>query len=173
MESVASFSLLKSKKAYFVNIQNLRNDGDDILFLCDSGASMSLIGLNTICGDSEDDCNALKSILEEEIRINGIKEHDGHPKTVTRETLSVYPCKIDGISVSGTLPSTLYFHIFLGYINLPLIGFDYIDDCAFRHGIGGNIDVIAIAASAGKRFYPDEVIDFNRVLDAYKSTRTE
>lgn len=170
MESAASFSLLKSKKAYFVNIQNLRNDGDDILFLCDSGASMSLIGLNTICGENEDDCKILKSILEKEIQKNGIKKHDGNPKTVTRETLAVYPCKIDGVSVSGAAPSTLYFHIFLGHINLPLLGFDYIDDCSFRHGIGGNIDVTAIATNAGRRFYPDIVIDFNRVLDTYRNS---
>ena len=51
---------------------------------------------------------------------------------------------------------------------MPLLGFDYIDDTSYHHSINGDLVINAVADDAGKRFYPDRVIDFNKVLKAYR-----
>ena len=85
--------------------------------------------------------------------------------TATEERIEMYPCKCDGVSISETKPITLYFCIYLGDIGMPLLGFDYIDDCSYHHSIGGELYISAVADDVGKRFYPDNVIDFNRILN--------
>ena len=54
-----------------------------------------------------------------------------------------------------------------GDINNPLLGFDYSDDCYYLHHMGGNIEILGVASDAGKRFYPERVLDFDRVLDDF------
>ena len=71
----------------------------------------------------------------------------------------------------GTKPITFYFHIYLGNISIPLIGFDYIDDCTYYHKAVGILEVISVADNAGKRFYPEAVLDFNKILDEYYGFR--
>ncbi len=83
----------------------------------------------------------------------------------------MYPCRFRGASISGTKPIDLYFFLHLGNVSVPLLGFDYIDDCSYHHSIGGDFVVNAVADEVGKRFYPDSVIDFNRVLDQFSKKR--
>ena len=171
MESVASFSLYKSEKAWFVNVQNFGSDENDTLFHFDTGASMSLVGLNTLCGDDPEDCAVLRDIIEEEIQAKGIEDYENPPKTITNEVIHVYPGKMSGVSISGTAPITFYFHIYLGMVNLPLLVFDYIDDCSLQHQIAGNMDIRAVASDVGKRFYPEKLLDFNFIMGRYRSLR--
>ncbi len=79
----------------------------------------------------------------------------------------MFPCKCDGVSISGSREITLYFYFYLGNIGMPLLGFDYIDDCSYNHTISGNILVTAVAENVGKRFYPEKVLDFNHILNRF------
>ena len=79
----------------------------------------------------------------------------------------MYPCRFEGASISETQPIILYFCVYLGDIGMPLLGFDYIDDCSYLHRIGGYLIFNAVANNPGKRFYPEKVIDFNKVLNKY------
>ena len=168
MEYVASFHLTKLNNSYFVGIKGLRRDGKMLPFLVDTGASISLVGLNTI-SDRLSDRKLLKEITKEAIQQEHITAYSERFKTVTAESIEVYPCKCSGISVSDTLPITLYFGLFLGDITLPLLGFDYLDDCTYHHSIGGDLLISAVAKDIGKRFYPDNVLDFNSILDSYEA----
>ena len=172
MESVASFKAPKAGKAYVVNVTNLHPDGKSMLFHVDSGASVTFLGLNSFC-DREDAENyrILKSVDEAEIangRFEGLKSA---ASTATDEKVEMYPCKCSGVSISETTPVTLYFCIYLGDIGMPLLGLDYIDDCSYHHSIGGELMISAVANDVGKRFYPEKVIDFNKVLEIYSSKR--
>lgn len=168
MEQIASVNLHKGKSAYFVYVLNLREEGSDLLFHFDTGASVSLIGLNTICEDDEERTEILKQIIENEIAEKGVKKYSESLKTATKEEIEVYPCKCDEVTLLGGNPATFYFHIYLGTVNLPLLGFDYIDDCSFHHSIQGNVHISAVSESAGKRFYTGNVIDFNSVMKKYR-----
>ncbi len=171
MESIASFNLQKGNRGWFVKVKNLRGDGEISLFHFDTGASMSLVGLNTLCGDDPEDCAVLRDIIEKEIQTKGIEDYENPPKTITNEVIHVYPGKMSGVSISGTAPITFYFHIYLGMVNLPLLGFDYIDDCSLQHQIAGNMDIRAVASDVGKRFYPEKLLDFNFIMGRYQSLR--
>ncbi len=172
MESVHSFNAATLGKAYGVYIHDLHPDGDAMLFHIDSGASFTFLGLNCFC-DEEDtsDYALLKSVIEDEITKGGYESVKHSASTATKEQVEMYPCKYDGVSVAGTLPITLYFCIYLGDIDMPLLGFDYIDDCSYHHTIGGELMINAVAQNVGKRFYPDDVIDFNRILDVYMNKK--
>ena len=167
MQSLASFSTIKARKSYFVRVRNFRRDVEELFFQFDTGASLSLIGLNTICDKSEEKQEKLLKILQEEIDKNGIAAYHDNPKTVTEEEVIVYPCKMEGVSIMGTSTMCLYFYIYLGNVNMPLLGYDYVDGCSYQHSIGGNIEVLAVEDNVGKKYYPEKVIDFNRVLDGY------
>ena len=52
---------------------------------------------------------------------------------------------------------------------MPLLGFDYIDDTSYHHTIAGDLIVTGVAEDIGKRFYPEKVLDFNSILEDYKS----
>ena len=148
-------------------MKNFLRDNDDFLFQFDTGASLSLIGLNSICEDDEQNKQVLKEIIINHIKKERILAHKGTLKTVTEETMEVYPCKLAGVSIMGTMPITFYFHIYLGNISIPLIGYDYIDDCTYYHKAGGRLEVISIADNVGKRFYLENVLDFNNILEEY------
>ena len=167
MQSLASFSTIKARKSYYVRVKNFRRDTEELFFQFDTGAALSLIGLNTICDKSIEDQNILRNIILKEINENGIEAHQDSPKTVTEEEVIVYPCRLDGVSIMGTTAVCLYFYIFLGNVNMPLLGYDYVDDCCYRHSIGGNIEVMAIADNVGRKHYPQKIINFNKVLDEY------
>lgn len=162
-ESVESFSTSKVGRAYVVRVMNLHPNEEDVTFQFDSGASMSLIGLNTVC-DDENEQAILGEIVREEIKRKAVRSHPGKPETVTREHIEVFPCRMDGVSISGTNPITFYFHIFLGKIGMPLLGFDYIDGCSCQHSIGGEFIISAVENDVGKKYYPKDIIDFNDVL---------
>ncbi len=83
----------------------------------------------------------------------------------------MYPCKMDRVVISDTREITLFFYIYLGEAGMPLLGFDYLDDCSFQHRIEGDLIFVAFADSPGKRFYPEKVIDFNKVIDRYNKKR--
>ena len=102
---IGSVSLRKLEKAYIVDVKDLVAK-KEIPFLFDTGAGISLIGINTLSGDEPEDRELLKQIIEKKIARNGILENGRPPKTVTREQ-----------------------------IEIPLLGFDYIDNCSFSHRI--------------------------------------
>ncbi|MBR2275212.1 MAG: hypothetical protein IJ873_04010 [Lachnospiraceae bacterium] len=158
----------KQGKAYFTVIRNFAGIKRRLVFHFDTGASVSLIGLNSICGDDLERRDILARLIREEIAGAEIVPYEPQPQTVTKDTLEVYPCRCSDVSIHGTPPIDFYFHIYLGTVNMPLLGFDYIDDCCFSHSISGDIHITAIAENAGKRFYPDKVIDFNKVMDKFR-----
>ena len=87
-----------------------------------------------------------------------------------------FPFLVDsGASISliglNTIADNLSDKIFLGDITLPLLGFDYLDDCSYHHTIGGDLLVSAVAKDIGKRFYPDNVLNFNSILDQYEKAK--
>ena len=51
---------------------------------------------------------------------------------------------------------------------MPLLGFDYIDDCTYHHTMSGNFIITAVADDVGKRFYPEKVQDFNKIVEEYE-----
>ena len=167
MQSVDTFSITKFDQAYAVNVGGLRPDGENALFLFDTGACVSLVGLNSLVDQNFH--RRLGELLQDEIQKNHVTPRQNMPKTVTQESLEVYPCKCDGVSIAAAAPITFYFHIYLGIIDLPILGFDYIDDCSYHHEIGGKLIVSAIAKNVGKRFYPEKVIDFNKVKERFQS----
>jgi hypothetical protein len=169
MESVGSFSATKAGKSYIVKVNGMHPEGKAMLFQFDSGASVTLLGLNSFC-DNDDmaSYNLLKSIIETEIESGNFERYKNSGSTATDQSIEMYPCKYDGVSISGTKEITLYFNIYLGNIGMPLLGFDYIDDTSYHHSIGGDLVINAVADNVGKRFYPEKVIDFNKVLASYK-----
>ena len=170
---VSSFEASKRGRSYLIKVSNLRPEPDSVYFQLDTGAGMSLIGLNTICGDDEKKKEILHRIILEESSRFGIKEEVMVAQTVTREEVNLYPCRCEGVSVSNTAPKPLYFHIYLGDVSMPLLGFDYIDDCTCHHTINGNFIITAIADTVGKRFYPEKVLDFNKILEEYEKELKE
>lgn len=172
MEYVNSFNAIKSNKAYLVKVKNLHPDNDSMTFHIDSGASVTFLGIDSFCSPKKkDEYDLLYGIVEKEINRGGFEKYKTSAQTVTKEEIDAYPCKYDGVSVSGTKPITLYFCIYLGDIGIPLLGFDYIDDCSYQHGIGGDLIFTAVAEKPGKRFYPEKLIDFNKVLKEFSESK--
>ena len=83
MQSLASFSAKRIRKTYLVEVLNLRRDNEKVVFQFDTGASMSLIGLNTICDDDESHKELLKSIIVQKIEEKVVGEQREKAKTVT------------------------------------------------------------------------------------------
>lgn len=172
MEYVSSFDASKAGKAYIVKVRNLHPDGDIMSFHVDSGSGVTLLELDTLCSPkTKNEYELLKCIILDEISKGGFSKLKTSASTVTKEEVEMYPCKYDGVSISGTKPITLYFYIYLGDIGMPLLGFDYIDDCSYQHGIGGDLIFTAVANNLGMRFYPKRTIDFNKVLNRFNSER--
>ena len=167
MQLTDSFRLAKRGKIYSVLVLNLKPNGDNMVFQFDSGASISLVGLNSLCKEDSSQI-AMREILLDEIGKRKINPLPENPKTVSMSELVVYPCKCEGVSIGGTHPITFYFYIYLGNISMPLLGFDYIDDCSCSHMIGGDFIVSAVAHDVGRHFYPENVVDFNRVSEGYR-----
>ena len=170
MQFVDSFEVTKIGKAYVVKVNELHPKRKTMLFHVDSGASVTLVGLNSFCNKEDiGNYNLLKSIIEERIQADGLDKYVYSAKTATEEQVETYPCKCDGVSISETKPITLFFHIYLGNVGMPLLGFDYIDDTSYHHTIAGDLIVTGVAEDIGKRFYPEKVLDFNSILEDYKS----
>lgn len=167
MQSLGSFSAKHVGKAYMVEVEHFRRDDESLFFQFDTGAHTSLIGLNSICDDNGKNRDILNNLVCREITQIGILFQKPNSRTVTKEEVELYPCCISGISIMGTGSRKLYFHIYLGDINLPLLGFDFIDDCSIRHSRNGDMEIIAVPDDAGRRFYPGKVIDFDKILDEY------
>ena len=166
MESIASFSLTKGNHGYFVFVKNFRKERDEILIHFDPGAGFSMIGLNTITQNDREK-EILKDIIIRRMSEESIKPYDYPVKTVTKEEVIIYPCRISDIEIGETHRDKFYFHLFLGDINNPLLGFDYSDDCYYIHRMGGDIEVIAVSDKAGEKNYPDKVLDFDKVLELF------
>ena len=167
MHSLLSFSSIKSYNHCLVKADNLRLDDESTLFLLDTGATVSLIGLNTICDDDVSNQHLLKNIIHNCIENNEVIPSRKDFKTATQENVTVYPCIKRNVTIMETEPIDFYFHIYMGNIYLPLLGNDYLDDCKYHHNIEKSIEVLAVADNVGKRFYPPNVIDFDRVLNEY------
>ena len=173
MEYVGSFNAIKTGKAYVVYVYDLHPDGDIMPFQVDTGASVTFLGLNSFCNpERKNDYELLKRIIEKEIILGKFEGVKDSASTATREEVEMYPCKYKGVSISGTRPITLYFYIYLGDVSVPLLGFDYIDDCSYHHSIGGELVVNAVAEDVGKRFYPDNLMDFNRIMETFCKERS-
>ena len=149
MQSLASFSAKRTKRSYILAVDSFRRDNRRLVFQFDTGASMSLVGLNTVCDDDEGKAILARIILEE-VAANGIEEEKEFAKTATNEEVGVYPCRLSGVSIMNTKPRDLYFHVYLGDVNLPLLGFDFTDYCDYHHRINGDIEVTAISDYAGR-----------------------
>lgn len=172
MEYVDSFNAIKAGKAYIIEIDNMTLDNRVITFHVDSGASVTLLGINSFCKPGDESQYALLySIVEKEIQSGQYESNKNLGKTITYEELEMYPCKISGVSILGTKPFTLYFHIYPGKIGMPLLGFDYIDDTSYHHTIAGDLVFNAIAEQPGSRFYSGNVIDFNKILDTFNKQK--
>ena len=172
MEYVDSFRVPKYGRMYAVVVDRMHPDGMEMLFQIDTGSSYSFLGLNSFC-DEEDEENyaLLRDIVTEAIEAGEFEKYKNTATTATDQEIEMYPCKFEGVSIAETLPKTLYFYFYLGNAGMPLLGFDYIDDCSYHHSIGGELTVNAVATDVGKRFYPDKVIDFNAVLESFLARR--
>ena len=172
MEFVNSFNAIKSGKAYIVEVMNFHPDNETMLFYVDSGASVTFVGLDSFCSPkNKTGYTLLREIVSDEISVSNLERYKTSALTATKEEVEVYPCKFDGISISGTNPITLYFCIYLGDVGTPLLGFDYLDDCSYQHKVGGDLIFTAVADEPGKRFYPEKVMDFNKILNQFKEQR--
>ena len=172
MEYVGSFNAIKTGKGYIVNIYNLHPDGDIMPFQFDTGASVTFLGINSFCDEeNKEEYELLRNIVKEEIADGKYDVVKDSASTATKEEVYMYPCRYDGVSISGTKPIVLYFFLYLGDVSVPLLGFDYIDDCSYHHSIGGELVVNAVAQDVGKRFYPNTVIDFNKIIERFNRER--
>lgn len=62
------------------------------------------------------------------------------------------------------------FDISFDEISLPLLGSNFIDDCAFAHKLGGDLSIMAMKNTPGKSMYSDmKVLNFDEVFNEYKS----
>ena len=172
MEYVNSFSANKAGKAFVVSVDGIHPDGKTLVFHVDSGASVTFLGLDSFCSPSKkDDYKLLKDLIVAEIEDGGFEKVKKSASTATNEEVEMYPCKIDRVVISDTREITLYFYIYLGLAGMPLLGFDYIDDCSFQHRIDGDLIFVAFADNPGKRFYPEKVIDFTKIISQYNNKR--
>ena len=172
MDYFDSFSAFKQGNAYVVYVYGLHPDRITMPFQVDAGSAYTLLGLNSFYHPKKSmEYDLLKKIIAEEIEGGGYESVKHSGITVTQEKVELYPCRYQGVSVSSTNPGTFYIYIYLGDVDTPLLGFDYLDDCSFHHGIGGNLIVNAIAENVGKRFYPEKLLDFNIILEKFRKER--
>ena len=110
MEFVRSFEVTKN----VVKVKGLHPKGKSMIFHVDSGASVTVVGLNSLC-DKDDTKNyeQLKAIIEREISKENLEPYAINGSTVTEEQIKIYPCRYEGVSISETVPITLYFYIHL------------------------------------------------------------
>lgn len=166
MQLLDSFSAKHIGKSYILTIDGFRRNDETMVFQFDTGASATLIGLNSIVDDGKEERKELlKGIIMDEIKAKNVLPYNPKAKTVTNEEVEIFPCVINDVSIMGTAPRTLYFHIYLGDVSMPLLGFDFIDDCTFHHSKNGDMEILAVPDDAGKAYYTGSVIDFNAVLE--------
>ena len=172
-QQLASVSLRKLKKSYIVFAKGFIERKKKTAFIFDTGASITLIGINTLIGNDKESFYRMKYIIEQEIMEKGVLEHGELLKTATEEQIQVYPCKCEGVSIEGMREITFYFHIYPGRVGMPLLGFDYIDDCTFSHGMGGTVNITSVSEKAGKRFYAENVLDLRKIMQKFQHTNVE
>lgn len=167
MASIASFEIPVNGSKFIVDVNNLFGNGDIIPFCFDTGANVSVIGLNTVCGDDPEQQNKLKSIILKQIQREKIQPYEA--KSVALESMLLYPCSSRDVSVAGIRGGNFYFHIYLGNVGIALLGFDYINRCRFTHEIGKSIYVTAIE-DMKYSLYQGKVLDFNEVIRQFTET---
>lgn len=167
MQLAASFSTIKAGRAHFLKVGNFLKDKKDLYFQFDTGASVSLIGINTVCGSDKSKRAILTELLKNEIGKRNIPLLKDKPKTVTGEELNLYPCKTASVSIMQTPPIEMYFYCYLGNVNIPLLGNDFLEGCIYHHSLNGNIEIMSMSDENQSQFYPNDVIDFDYILDEY------
>ena len=163
MQSAYSISAYKGNDAYFVEVDGISIHKRELFFQVDSGASRSLVGLNSVCGNDHKAFDKLKHLLEEIVKTG--RYESKIMRTVTKEKVEVYPCVMRDVTIMDSRPLEFYFYIYPGIIHLPLLGFDFIDDCSFSHTIAGDVSIMSMANDPGKRFYPDKVLDLGNLIN--------
>lgn len=171
MDSIASFKIPAFESKFIVDVQNLLGDETMVPFCFDTGANVSLIGLNTVCGNNQSDWGILKTIVEKHVARKKIVPFMA--KTVAMEEMMLFPCKSEKVSVAGTQETTFYFHIFLGRIGVALLGFDYINGCSFTHEIGKSIFVNAVNNKMNAALYPKNVLNFHDIMKEFRKKKND
>lgn len=165
MDLIASFNAHKVRTSHFLTVDGILKDGV-LHFLFDTGAVVSLIGLNSFFTDDE---YALKQSFEkiicDEIASQGISARSESYKTATNQIVTTYPCVSHGVSIEGSTPRDFYFDFSFSDVSLPLLGSAFTDDCAYSHTIGGNLTISGMKDIPAFEYYKDySVLEFDEVI---------
>ncbi len=170
MDLIASFSAHKVRTSHFLTLDGITEDGV-LHFLFDTGAAVSLIGINSLFQDDENDKKELfKKIVESEIELQHVIPRSQDLKTVTKQSVKTYPCVSHGISIEGTRAMDFYFDLSLEDISIPLLGSAFTDDCAYNHAMNGQLIISAMKDNPGSEYYDAcNVLDFDSVMTRFVS----
>ena len=170
MDLIASFSAHKVRTSHFLTVDGITDDGV-LHFLFDTGAAVSLIGINSLFQDDEKDkIETFRRIVESEIESQNVIPRSNDLKTVTKQNVTTYPCVSHGISIEGTKQMDFFFDLSLEDISIPLLGSTFTDDCAYNHTINGILMITGMKDKAGSEYYNGyNVLDFDVVMRKYSS----
>ena len=91
-DSIMTLTLPKIGGCYYVYVKDFVSKTDAVMFQFDTGALVSLVGLNSICGEDAGACRRLRDIVRKHIDEGKVEKFSSDLKTVTRETVEAYPC---------------------------------------------------------------------------------
>ena len=169
MPSVASFSAALHGSLNYFYISGIF-DSSEIMFLFDTGATYSTIGVNSFFkGDGyEDEKQEFINLLTTAIDENGVLKRPGGVKTATEEIITTYPCISHGVSLQGMPEIDFYFDICPGNFGRALLGTSFSHECVYHHTMMGNISITAMKDDVGKSFYTGyKVLEFDSIVDKF------
>ena len=106
-DNIMTLTLPKIGGCYYVYVKDFVSETDAVMFQFDTGALVSLVGLNSICGEDAEACRLLKDIVKKHIEDGKVEKFSSDLKTVTRETVEAYPCVCSGVSIADCLYKSL------------------------------------------------------------------
>lgn len=173
MDLIASFSSQRVRTFQFFKLRGILDD-DTLTFLFDTGAAYSAIGINNLIPsksnhESDEQLLALEKIIRDEIKKQGVSERAQRLKSANNIDIITYPCVSRGVSIEGSKQTDFYFDLALSdYINLPLLGSNFTDDCNYTHKINGQIIVSGMKDSPGaESYYGIKTLDFSGIKKGY------
>ena len=168
MDLIASFNAHKVKTSHFLTVDGILKEGV-LYFLFDTGAVCSLIGLNSLFSDDEQEKKAaFARILKNELSAQQVKSRSESLRTANNQKVTTYPCVSHGISIEGTNERDFYFDFSFEDVSLPLLGTSFSDDCAYSHTINGTLTVTGMKKDAGMHYYEGRnVLDFDKVTSKF------
>ncbi len=169
MDLIASFNALKVRTSHFLTVDGILKDGV-LHFLFDTGAAVSLIGLNCLFPEDEHrKITLLESIVKDELSSQQVVPRPDPYKTANNQNVTTFPCVSHGVSIEGAKAIDFYYDFSFDDVSLPLLGTTFSEDCAYHHTIGGMLTVTGIKENPGLSIYQGiNVLDFDIVIKQFE-----